>query len=496
MSSTGVNAAERYLSRLCRKTFLSLWSHSNVYKSPGEEFADLLVVCGNDVIIFQDKWSSFPRLAQLEASWQRWLRRAVLSAAKQLWGAERHIKSLSRKLFLDASCNIPFPLALPDLSKTKFHLILVTHGGSEACRNHFGGSGSFMFDNGIQGFENHKNPFVIGDLDRAKTFIHVLDDTSLDILMRTLDTITDLTNYLKKREILARSNVKVLSTGEEELLANYLKNLDSDGVVHDFDFGKSRDGEEFDAVGLMEGGWEEFQKHPQRIAQLEQDKVSYFWDYLIEEFSRHAVNGTQYVVATAPPSGITGTERILRFMAREPRFVRRAFTKGFLDMVKITRPEQRRLKIIRSYASDGVYYVFLLFPIPSPELNFSYDDYRQIRAAYLEKCCMVTKLEFPDAIGIVGIATESGDKNSGHSEDAMFLDVSLWSQEMQRQAEEYQTEFKILTKPTETPSLMTEYPDVVSKKEFLKNPYNKPCPCGSEKKYKKCCGLKGRKFYK
>jgi hypothetical protein len=37
-------------------------------------------------------------------------------------------------------------------------------------------------------------------VDAAKEYIHILDDTSLDILLRTLDTVADFVGYLQKKE--------------------------------------------------------------------------------------------------------------------------------------------------------------------------------------------------------------------------------------------------------------------------------------------------------
>lgn len=58
----GITASERYLKKLCDRTFLSLWSYPNVYrdqsgasKGEGKEVCDLLVVFENHVIIFSDK---------------------------------------------------------------------------------------------------------------------------------------------------------------------------------------------------------------------------------------------------------------------------------------------------------------------------------------------------------------------------------------------------------------------------------------------------------
>jgi hypothetical protein len=66
--SKGTTPSERILAQLCEGTFLNLWSYPNLYKdqgkkggnSDGKELCDLLVVCGNDVIIFSDKSIEFP----------------------------------------------------------------------------------------------------------------------------------------------------------------------------------------------------------------------------------------------------------------------------------------------------------------------------------------------------------------------------------------------------------------------------------------------------
>src|ERR1700682_1651598 len=96
----GVTAAERYLQRLCKHSFLSLWSHMGIFrdqrgsgtKGDGKELCDLLVVFGNDILIFSDKACEFRNTGNLQLDWSRWFRRAVLKSADQVWGAERWIK--------------------------------------------------------------------------------------------------------------------------------------------------------------------------------------------------------------------------------------------------------------------------------------------------------------------------------------------------------------------------------------------------------------------
>ncbi len=69
----GKTPSERYLARLARKTFLNLWSYPNVYidkkqngRGVGKELCDLLVVCGDHVLIFSDKHISWPETDDVE----------------------------------------------------------------------------------------------------------------------------------------------------------------------------------------------------------------------------------------------------------------------------------------------------------------------------------------------------------------------------------------------------------------------------------------------
>ncbi len=208
----GVTGAERYLKHLCDRTFLSLWSYPGIYRDQGQtinskegkEVCDLLVVFEQHVIIFSDKDCQFPQSGNLTLDWSRWFRRAVLESAKQVWGAERWIKDHPNRLFLDRSCTQPFPLDMPKPSSMRFHRIVVAHDASRRCQELVGGSGSLMIVPDIIGSQHYDGsdvqPFSIGQLDPSRGYVHVLDDTSLEVVLGTLDTITDFTNYLDKKE--------------------------------------------------------------------------------------------------------------------------------------------------------------------------------------------------------------------------------------------------------------------------------------------------------
>jgi multidrug transporter EmrE-like cation transporter len=177
-----------------------------------------LVVFDNHIIIFSDKDCEFPNIEDIELAWKRWYKKAVKKSADQIYGAERWILKYPDRLFLDQTCKIPFPINLPSTERTKVHRILVAHSASTKCAEILGGSGSLMIDTEIVG---DAQPFTIGKVEQSKGYIHLLDDTSLDILLNTLDTIPDFVSYLEKKEQFLTKGVAVFSTGREELLSTY-----------------------------------------------------------------------------------------------------------------------------------------------------------------------------------------------------------------------------------------------------------------------------------
>jgi SEC-C motif len=488
LPTEGTTSAERYLARLCRKSFLSMWSYPSVFreqgrrggKGDGKELCDLLVVFENHIIIFSDKDCKFDDAAGLEVAWGRWYKKAVRDSARQVWGAERWIKNFPHLLFLDRQCTFPFPINFPDPSKAVFHRIVVAHDASRASKNVLGGSGSLIVQSDLVGDDHFHMPFFIGQVDPAKGYVHVLDDTTLRILMETLDTITDFTAYLEKKERFLTGQMTVHAVGEEELLAVYLSKMNS-GSEHDFTLPTNQ---QFDHVSFGEGHWDEFISNPQRVAQAESNRISYSWDELIEKFAFHAMTGTQYFTSGRP---LREQEPIFRFMAREGRTHRRMLAIALHEILGTTVNTAKNLAVRVVASSDpktAPYYVFLFL---KRKEGFTDKRYRDLRVRILTNYCKVVKLEFPDAIHIVGIASEAGLVKQ-RSEDMVYMDVTKWSGTDQANAQRIQDEFGFLKKTTKSRAYTSEYP--IDQKGRVRKPPspNSPCPCGSRKRYKRCHG--------
>jgi hypothetical protein len=456
--SEGVTDSEKYLKRLCEHTFLRLWSYPGIYRDQssgggaknGKEVCDLLVVFDQHIIIFSDKKCEFPNTGDLDLDWSRWVKRAVLKSADQLYGAERWIKAFPNRLFLDSGCSQPLLIPLPNVTTAKFHRILVAHGASKRCKKELGGSGSLMIHTDVIGDmhlrkEEGGYPFVIGQIDPQKGYIHVLDDFTVDILLKTLDTISDFVSYIEKKETLILSGLLLAIAGEEDLLAVYLRKLNKQ-EEHDFIFD-----EEYNAIAIDEGFWEDFLKSPQYRYQREANRVSYAWDDLIEQFSTHAMQGTQYL---PNPYGILGTEKTMRFLARENRTRRRMLARSLFEIMAKNPKTMKTARIIKPSRLGDPYYVFLLLP---PLEGITEEEYRIGRYKFLEAHCLVTKLIFPDALDIVGLATESGT-DIYRSEDAMYLDAREWNDDMQAEALSLQEDLGILTNLTMYAGTEYEFP--------------------------------------
>lgn len=493
MSSTkiphhvGVTESERYLKKLCTQSFLSLWSYSGVYndKGPGQEVCDLLIVFENHVIIFSDKDCEFPDTGNLDLDWKRWYRKAIEKSADQVYGAERWISKFPERLFLDQKCQKPFPLDLPERDEMVIHRIVVAHAASARCSEHLKGSGSLQISNQLI---NDSTPFSVGLVAPDRGFIHIVDDTTLDILLTTLDTVSDFVDYLEKKEALFTSDVRVNPAGEEELLATFLTNTNSEG---DHCFLTEDERKRVFEMTFDEGIWTGFQKHPQRRAQIVANRYSYFWDDLIEKFTKHFNEGTSHFNSH---EDVKTQERILRLLAKENRTDRRFLSEAFLEFLSRTTPALKASRFIKARGANRSHYVFLA--LPEREMD-DYENYRTVRRELLYSHCLIAKLQFPDAKDILGIATESGRKEQG-SEDLIYYDARKWDSAEKSKAERTKAELvrqKLFNPPHRFERTVYEYPQVAHSEDpsapivtFKGKRLNKPCPCGSGRKTKKCHG--------
>jgi hypothetical protein len=239
-----------------------------------------------------------------------------------------------------------------------------------------------------------------------------------------------------------------------------------------------------DVVVFEEGDWVDFQSSAQRVAQIEADRISYLWDHLIERFNKNILDGTSLPMSSPL---MANREKIMHFFAREPRVRRRQLADLLCGLVEKTTGTQRVVRVVQPSESGDPYYCFLTLP---HLFGRPLEEYRIVRGNLLEALCLVTKVVYPDALDIIGFATEPGLDTTSRSEDSLYLNARVWSDEMEAHARELQQKLNLLTNLTEFRDKVIEFPSPQAEKVSAPgpNPRNKPCPCGSGKKYKKCHG--------
>ena len=167
------------------------------------------------------------------------------------------------------------------------HCVVVARGAGRACATYFGDDmGSLRVRPDISGKQHcaaDALPFAVGDVNPRGSFVHVVDDVTLDIVLGELDTVLDFTDYLTRKAAFIRSGLLQSAAGEQDLLAHYAIRMNDEGE-HDFDAGRGGS-----PVNLPAGEYQRFAQDPRYLARREANRLSYVWDRLIEKFTSHMI---------------------------------------------------------------------------------------------------------------------------------------------------------------------------------------------------------------
>jgi hypothetical protein len=448
---TGLTESERYLAKLADQTFLRLWSYPNTFFDKkqhgagiGKELADLLVVCGDDVMIFSDKAIKWPDAAEMDLSWSRWYRAAIEKSVAQIRGAERWLTLYPKRIFLDPACSQPFPIDMPSPDTGFIHGIIVATGATEAVRAFCNDDSGTFIVNGLLKGEAHTTPgsqgympFSFGDVDPAGSFIHVFDPTALDIVMNELDTISDFAEYLKKRAAFIRSGRFHFATGEEDLLAFYLQNGGDDGA-HLFVLPDLHPSLAEHVIQIASGEYKAFRQKPQYKGRRDANRASYNWDKLIDVFVDSILAGTSVALLDQQPDAALA-ERALRLMALENRVYRRILGNAIIDTLAKAKDQRadryvRRILPGKNASNRRIAYIFLVLNFRSNlSDNSEYATYRKIRSRMLEMYCLDLLDQVANVDIVVGIGVDSAPEVSGRaggSEDLLAIDRPVWTDEL------------------------------------------------------------------
>jgi hypothetical protein len=393
----GLNAAEKFVAQHCQGTFLSLWGMANpIGKDTTKELCDYFVVCDPHVLIISVKDICLGTELN-KAKADRWTRKAIEESAKQVYGAERYLTGA-----VAVNDHKGRTIILPPSDRRRTHRLCVA----------FGSEGQVGINMGNFG----------------KGFVHVLDETSFPTILRELDTISDLTDYLEAKCAYLENGPRLITFGEEQLLAFYLSNQRS--------FPNSAD-----VVLLDETLWPGLVQSKQFQARVAADRISYAWDNVIEYISKDLLAGTLMYIS--PP---TEAEMVLRILAHEKRFYRRSLAEA---MNTVIFEGKVRARMVRSMS--GIVYVFLAV---------QRDEDRQYRIAELSARCFAAHLHHRDARIIVGLATESAkDARAGLSFDLFMIDQPDWTEEDEKHAIFARDELGFFKAPQISMEHKDEYPE-------------------------------------
>ncbi len=300
-----------------------------------------------------------------------------------------------------------------------------------------------------------------------------MDDFTLPIILKELDTITDFVGYLTEKEAFFRTDRYVRAAGEEELLAYYFRCFDEDTQRFTFKIeGEKRD-DRCSAVYIAEGFWEGLTTHPQYGLKKEEDRISYLWDRLIEQFTKHMLAGTSTRESLSPENN-ENHEGGVRLMALESRIERRGLARQLWDAIEnapSNRPAMRAILQSNRGENPKTGYLFLQVPVPDRGEFKEYNSYREFRKNFLHSYCIAMKGKFPNLPCIVGIAMEPPKhyRDRSTSEDILLWEVENWSPEMQEQADEIRNELGIFQDEKMKVGRYStqEFPEIVKRKPAI-----------------------------
>lgn len=419
----GVTTTEQLLAEFCERSFLKLWSYPNPHKDDGHELCDLLAVFGDTVFIFFDRENTLPEIPDKDPQIprDRWKRNVIDRQVRTAHGAERYIRS-GRSIFLDAKRENPFPIPF-DKDKAIVHKIIVAHGAKGACERasvqNVYGSLAITYTETRGG---PTEPFHV-KIDRHHP-VHVLDSHNMPIVLRELDTVSDFKAYLDEKVRAADTFDWLSYCGEEDLLGHYLLNYDAAKKRHVIGL-KGEDDAKINGVMIGEGEWHDFVRTDLYKNTKREDRISYFWDELIQRTCQHSLDRT-----LSGNSDIASGESAIYEMVKEPRFVRRGLSEMMLtavhrfpDMGAFT----RQVTFLPSFEPNAGY-VFLQLRVPEEFRTEA--DFREKRQTILEIACGAAKNKFRDLVKVIGIGVEAPKFSGGTvAGDFLLMPCEAWPDE-------------------------------------------------------------------
>lgn len=350
-----LNESEEYLFRIGYKSFLNLWALPNPYWGSSEdcpivkrdELCDLLVVFGNDVIVFSDKSNSYPDTQDENLNWKRWYRRTISNSVKQLKKAKIRLLMPGCAVFDGHKSENTIHFRIPGKDDIRIHLLAVARTAGDICEKNLGRR-SLNIDTGVFGDEENLcvGTSFDGDL------VHIFDELSFDSVMNRFDTIRDFLSYLKEKELFF-SEYSVRVEGEQNLVA-YLLDHPVGPAVYKFPrFSPSG------KIQLKDGLWKSYKESEKYAHTVKENVKSYAVDRIINQFSENAREG---LVWGGGDLTLAEHEAGLRILASESRFSRRMIVETLMEIWWEENQKTTWFMFMESKDNPGVSYLLMTYP--------------------------------------------------------------------------------------------------------------------------------------
>jgi hypothetical protein len=338
--------SERYVAELSEKSFLPFWSFPNPIGKKSKELCDVLVVCGNIIIIISVKDIRVSEHNDVLIQYERWVKKAIHDSIDQIHGAERYLSTVDEVLLKNRDIKIK----LPPKELRIIHRVAIAFGSPEIF------------------------PLPTGDFDKG--YVHVFDERSTATILSELDTVTDFTDYLTaKRKFV--SNKTILIPSEVDFLAYYLQR----GFNAELPAGTVIAGENL---------WKDYIISDEYSKWQEDIIVSYIWDFMIQQLHKN------HITDTTSKEKREELEEAIRTINLEPR-MNRIELGGILENAIENKVNARMLKPLK-----GAEYAYVFMPLTDKNWDEKEEE--------LELRCMVARHENPTAEKIIGISIGSNSK--------------------------------------------------------------------------------------
>ena len=380
--------SEKYVLTLCESSFLNLWCFPNPIGKKKKELCDILVVCGTHVLIFSVKEIEINPTGNFELDNSRWLKRAVDDSIKQIYGAERIIKtgisivdSFSEETIL-----------LPELANCQIHRIAISLGRGNDYSLKFG--------------------------DFGKGFVHVFDEATLDVIFNELSTITDFINYLNEKEYQVSQNNIPLLYSEKDLLAFYLLNGRSLEINGD---------ENQDKTIIFENDIWDGLTQDEHYLELKKFQISsVYWDKILDEFL-FTFDRDELIV----PMKRNQLDKSIFYLALESRHNRVVLGQAIKEFINPKPGTFNTSRITHSPNNRKIIYVFLLRDASSSDRMLILDE--------LQLRLYVAREILGEGDIAIGIGMDS-ENSAGYSYDLCTMDFSDWTKEDSKYSQQIQSQ--------------------------------------------------------